>query len=538
MFNNSSSNLDNSGVKKGRRYTVDITGLNHEGQGVGRIGGGCSGDVSSGGNVRGSGGSDSNGLAVFVAGVIPGERVRIEIDEIKGNYATGRLLEILLPSASRRQPFCPVFDQCGGCRLQHIDYDLQLDLKTALVAGDLRRIGKIGKAGIGDAADKPVIHRTIGMKKPLHYRNKAQYPVQAGPTGIKIGFYASKTHEVIDFKECAIQDKPCDRIKEIVREFIIRNVSKVGSVSSCNASTGSVSSGNGLSIYDEKSGEGLLRHVVVRTGIANGEVMVIIVINGRSLPLSDILVKTLIKGVPAIKSIFLNINTGRTNVIYGDKFVRIYGQNYINDNIGEYIFRISPDSFFQVNPRQTRVLYDKVLEYAGLTGNETVVDVYCGIGTIAIYLAEKCSRVYGIELSEAAIKDARQNASLNGVDNVEFIAGDAAAALVDLKSRLDAASGDRENDIEINKAKEMAGSQVDVIILDPPRKGCDKELLDTVSAMAPTKIIYVSCNPSTLSRDLNYLGSQGYAVCEVQPVDMFPHTQHVETCVLITRNEK
>jgi len=468
-------------VAKGRKYTVDITGLNHEGQGVGRI-------------AR---------FTVFIEGAIPGERVEAEIAMVKSNYCTASIARIIIASDSRVESFCGVYGDCGGCSLQHIDYSRQLELKTGIVKDALQRIGKIDISNI-------VIHDTVGMSKPLHYRNKAQYPVGpnyrsctekpgSGASGsdteivpAAIGFYSRMSHDIVDFRECAIHDKACDIVKEAVREFIKRHARE-------------------LSIYDEATGEGLIRHIAVRVGSKFGEVMAIIVINGRSLPRSDVLIRLLLKKVPRLKSVFLNINMEKSNIIFGEKFIRLYGQAYIEDHIGKYVFRLSPASFYQVNPERMEYLYNKAIEYAGLTGTETVADIYCGIGTITLLLAEKAMKVYGIEVSEDAVKDARLNASLNEVTNVEFICAEAEAGLEQLKE------------------------QLDVIVLDPPRKGCAPELLNAAAGMMPEKIIYISCNPSTLARDLAILQEKGFRAVEVQPVDMFPHTAHVEVCCLLCR---
>jgi len=450
------------GIKKNENYEIEITGMTHEGQGVGRI----------------------NNFTVFVDGVIKGEKAEIKIIKVNKNYAVGKLLNIIVPSENRVEPFCSAYKRCGGCSLQHMNYAAQLEFKTELVKDNLKRIGKL---------ENVTVHDAIGMNNPLKYRNKAQYPVGMIKDELAIGFYAKRSHDIIRNDECGIQDENSDRVKSVVQEFILRY---------------------GISAYDEVNRTGLVRHVVTRTGFKTGEVMAVIVINGEDLPHQRELVDMLVEKVPGIKSVFLNVNTQNTNVILGSRNIKIFGQDTITDYIGKYKFNISPLSFYQVNPFQTEVLYNKALEYAGLTGEETVFDLYCGIGTISLFLSEKAKKVYGVEVVEDAIMDARKNAELNGVENVEFIAGESEKVVPELYRQ---------------------GVRADVVVVDPPRKGCDKTLLETLVGMQPERIVYVSCNPSTLARDLNYLDECGYRTVEVQPVDMFPFTPHVECVVLITK---
>lgn len=444
---------------------MDITGLTHEGQGVGKI----------------------EGFVVFVDGVLPGENVDIKIVKQTKSYAVGRLVNINKPSENRIKPFCPVFDKCGGCAVQHMTYQAQLDFKKDTVLQNIRRIG-----GIQDV----VVNDTIGMENPYKYRNKVQYPVGWDNGEITIGFYETRSHNIIDGSLCDIQPDESNKIRDIVRSF-------------CKDA--------GIAIYDEKTGKGLLRHVMVRKGFRTNEIMVVLVINGDKLLKSDDLVKKLLEEFPDIKSIILNVNTKNTNIILGNKNICIYGQMYITDFIGSFKFEISPLSFFQVNPIQTEVLYEKALEYAGLSGNETVFDLYCGIGTISLYLSQRAKRVIGVEVVPDAISDARRNAELNGITNVEFLVGEAEKVIPDMYSQ---------------------GVKADVVVVDPPRKGCDEVLLSTLVEMQPQRIVYVSCNPSTLARDLKYLTEHGFEVKEVQPVDMFPWTGHVECVVLMSRVEK
>lgn len=452
-------------VKKNEIYTTEITGMTHEGQGVGRV----------------------NNFTVFIDGPIEGEKVEIKVIKVNKNYAVGKLLKVIKPSPDRVKPFCGVYNRCGGCSLQHMSLKSALKFKTNLVRESIKRIGKL---------EDVIIHDTIGMEDPLYYRNKAQYPVGKLKDELRVGFYAKRSHDIIDCSTCTIQHGISDKVKSIVKDFIMEN---------------------GISTYDEAAGEGLIRHIMTRVGFKTGEVMAVIVINGRSMPNKEKLVDKLIKEVPQVKSIVLNINTKKTNVILGDENKRIYGDSTITDYIGDFKFKISPVSFFQVNPVQTEVLYNKALEYAGLTGEETVFDLYCGIGTISLFLSNKARKVYGVEVVEDAIKDAKENARSNNVENVEFIVGEAERVIPDMYSK---------------------GVRADVVVVDPPRKGCDEVLLNTLVSMKPERIVYVSCNPSTLARDLKYLTDNGFRAVEIQPVDMFPYTPHVECVVLITRVEK
>ena len=451
-------------VKKNEVYTMDITGMTHEGQGVGRI----------------------DNYTVFVDGALQGEKVEIKIIKVNKNYGVGKLLKIIEVSKDRVDPFCASYKRCGGCSLQHMSYEATLKFKTDVVKESIKRIGKL---------EDVVVHDAIGMEVPQNYRNKAQYPVGRYKDGVRVGFFAKRSHEIIDCPKCVIQYSKGDLIKSIVKDYICEN---------------------GISTYDETTGEGLVRHIMTRFGFKTGEIMVVLVINGRSIPGQGKLVEKLVKEVPEIKSIVLNVNTKRTNVILGEENIVLYGNESITDYIGGDVngfkFNISPQSFFQVNPVQTEVLYNKALEYAGLTGNETVFDLYCGIGTISLFLSKKAKKVYGVEVVEAAIKDAKENARINGVENVEFIVGEAEEVIPQMYRK---------------------GIRADVVVVDPPRKGCDEEVLKTLVDMAPDRIVYVSCNPSTLARDLKYLAEGGFCVREVQPVDMFPWTSHVECVVLM-----
>jgi 23S rRNA (uracil1939-C5)-methyltransferase len=456
-------------VEKNRNYVVDITGMTHEGQGVGRI----------------------DGLAVFTDGALAGEQVELKIIKLRKTYAVGKLVNILRPSPDRVIPFCGVFRRCGGCSLQHMDYNAQLAFKTKLVRDSLERIGGLKDVKVRD---------TIGMKQPYNFRNKAQYPVASADGKIVTGFYALRSHEVISSEDCRVQDMESDKIRKLVAGFMMEK---------------------GIPAYNEKTGKGLVRHIITRIGFNTGEIMVIVVINGDTLPYAGELVQRLVdgnapgsSGSSMVKSIYLNVNTDNTNVIMGDRNILVYGNESITDKIGNYSFMISPGSFFQVNTLQTETLYSKVLEFAGLNGSETVFDLYCGIGTISLFLSSRARMVYGVEVVKAAVSDARKNAELNGVDNVKFIEGEAEKAVPVLYQK---------------------GIRADVVVLDPPRKGCDESLLRLIADMRPARIVYVSCNPATLARDLKYLDGQGYKAAEAQPVDMFPWSGHVECVVLMTR---
>lgn len=448
-------------VEKNREYTMEITGLTSEGMGVGRI----------------------EGFTVFVEGALPQETVTIRIVKLQKTFAYGRLLSIENQSEQRVTPACHIMKRCGGCQLQHLDYQAQLKNKTQMVKDVMARIG-----GFKDIT----IHDAIGMQEPWRYRNKAQFPVGYAED-VVIGFYANRSHDIIDTDKCIIQDEINDQIIAIFKEYIKKYK---------------------IPVYDENSGKGLIRHIVTRKGFKTGEIMVCAVVNGESLPNSDYLVAALVKAIPAIRSIVLNVNKLQTNVILGEKNIVLYGEEAIVDYIGQFKFRISPNSFFQVNPTQTEVLYGKALEYAALSGNENVFDLYCGIGTISLFLSQKAKKVYGVEIVPQAVENAKENAVLNNVDNVDFLLGESEKVIPEMYKK---------------------GIKADVIVVDPPRKGCGQELLDVIAEMQCPRVVYVSCNPATLARDLKYLAEKGYRVQEVQPVDMFPHTAHVETIILMTK---
>jgi len=445
-------------LSKNKEYIVDIVDIGQGGVGVGKY----------------------DGFTVFVEGGLIEDKVKVRINKSKKNYAVGDMVEVVEKSPFRVDRICSdSLKDCGGCQIQELDYQKQLDIKTNEVKQVISRIGKL---------ENVKVYNTIGMDEPCRYRNKAQFPIQKINNAPAIGFYKKKSHDVISMDKCVIQHDVNDKIMKIIKTYI-------------NA--------YGVSIYDEKSHTGVLRHLVTKIGFTTNEVMVVLVANGRKLPYLNELASVLEENVPGFKTLVVNVNRAKTNVILGKENNIIYGEGKINDYIGDLVFEISPLSFFQVNPVQTEVLYNKALEYADLQENDTVFDIYCGIGTISLFLAQKAKKVYGIEIVEDAIIDARVNAKLNNLDNVEFYVGEA-------------------EEVVPNMYKE--GKTANVVVVDPPRKGCDEKVLDTIVSMSPDKVIYVSCNPSTLARDLAYLDERGYKCSEIQPVDMFPHTMHVE-CV-------
>ena len=405
----------------------------------------------------------------------------------KKNYGYGRLEEIITPSPDRVEPKCQFARQCGGCQLQALSYEKQLEFKTSKVRGHLERIGGF--------TDIPM-EKILGMDQPFHYRNKAQFPVGKSKDGrIITGFYAGRTHSIIENRDCALG---VTRNKEVL-DRVIAHMEKFH-----------------IQPYDENTGKGVVRHVLIRYGFFTDEMMVCLIINGENLPGEEALVKSL-RQIPETVSVMVNVNKKRNNVILGEKVRLLWGQPYITDKIGEISYQISPLSFFQVNPYQTGRLYGKALEYAQLSGNETVWDLYCGIGTISLFLAQKAKMVRGVEIIPAAIENAKENARLNGFANTEFFVGKAEEVLPEQFAR--------------------TGERADVIVVDPPRKGCDETLLSTIIKMQPDRVVYVSCDSATLARDLKYLCERGYELKKVCPVDMFPNTVSVETVVLLSHKK-
>ncbi|WP_418401950.1 23S rRNA (uracil(1939)-C(5))-methyltransferase RlmD [Anaerotignum lactatifermentans] len=449
-------------VEKNQTYTMSITDIGTNGEGIGRI----------------------DGYTVFVEGALPEEVIKVLIVKTKKHFGYGKLLEILEPSPHRVTPACPVAAKCGGCQLQHLSYEGQLAFKTKKVKDHLERIGGFSGISVGYAK---------GMEEPWRYRNKAQFPV-GGKTGKpEIGFYAKRSHRIIDTPVCMLQNEVNDRIVKIIRAFLAEYE---------------------IPLYDETIHRGLVRHILTRIGRRTGEIMVCLVVNGRKLPHCDVLVERL-REIEGMTSIVLNVNTDQTNVILGTEVHVLWGKETIRDYIGDVQFEISPLSFYQVNPLQTQVLYQTALDFAELEGNETVLDLYCGIGTISLFFAQKAKHVFGVEIVPEAIADAKRNAALNSMNNADFAVG----AAEDVIPRL----------------YEEKGITADVVVVDPPRKGCDSVLLDTIAAISPKKVVYVSCDSATLARDLAYLCPKGYTIEKVQVVDMFPHTVHVETVVLLSK---
>lgn len=449
-------------VKKGDIIEVQISGLGSSGEGVGRY----------------------NGFTVFVKNALPEEIVQAEIVLVKKNYAVGVLKQLIKAASERTEPICPVYEECGGCQLQHLSYAGQLKMKQQQVLDALTRIGHL------DVEVLPV----IGCSNPWNYRNKMQFPAAVNAEGkINIGCYAAATHSVIDTGSCLIQKEANNEVLTTVRKWMQRF---------------------GISAYDEKTGKGLVRHVMSRVGVHSGEVMAVLITSAYDIPHKKELIEWLEKYVPGLVSVVQNINKKPTNVVMGSKTRVLYGRPTITDSLGALSFNISAQSFFQVNSEQAEKLYNKALEYAALNGNETVVDVYCGTGTISLYLAKHAAQVYGIEIVPPAIEDAKKNAADNNCHNAEFILGDAAEKLPELLAQ---------------------GIQPDVVIVDPPRAGCEQKVLQAIADVKPKRIVYVSCNPASLARDLAYLAERDYKALAAQPVDMFPMTSHVETVVSLSK---
>ena len=437
--------------------------------------------------IDGEGIGKADGFTVFVKDAVIGDTVTAKIIKAKKNYGYGRLMEVLKPSPYRVEPKCEFARQCGGCQLQALSYDQQLVFKTNKVKGHLERIG-----GFTDIPMEPI----IGMDELFHYRNKAQFPVGRNKEGkIVTGFYAGRTHNIIENRDCALG---VAENKEVL-DRVIAHMEKYG-----------------IEPYNEATGKGLVRHVLIRYGYFTKEVMVCLILNGNKIPKEEQLVKSLCE-IPGMTSITINVNKKHSNVILGEEIRLLWGQEYITDRIGDISYQISPLSFYQVNPMQTQKLYAKALEYADLHGQETVWDLYCGIGTISLFLAQKAKFVRGVEIVPAAIENAKENAKLNGLENTEFFVGKAEEVLP--------------------REYKKNGVYADVIVVDPPRKGCDETLLETMIEMNPERIVYVSCDSATLARDLKYLCERGYELRKVCPVDQFGMTIHVETVVLLSHKK-
>ena len=446
-------------VEKNQEYIVEIIDNGYEGEGIAKI----------------------ENFTIFVPNSIKGEKVRILIVKVLKSHAFGKVLEIIKPSEYRKESDCETYKRCGGCDLRHIKYEETLRMKQNAVQSLVNKT----------LENEVKVEETLGMENPYNYRNKAQYPVGLDKEGKTIiGVFANRTHEIIPIKECLIQNKKSENLAKFVLEFIKKN---------------------NISVYNEKTTKGLVRHIVTKIGIKTNEIMCIIVINGRNIPKEKELVSEILKAFPEVKTIVKNINTKNTNVIMGKENINLYGDGYIKDKLGDFVFKISPLSFYQVNPIQAEKLYNIAVKGAEISKDDVVFDLYCGIGTISLFMAKYAKKVYGIEIVEDAIKDAKENSKLNNIKNSEFIAGDVEIVLDDL----------------INNKKIIPN----IIMVDPPRKGLDNKSINNILKISPKKVVYVSCNPATLVRDLKSL-EEKYEIKTIKPVDMFPFSKHIE-CVSV-----
>lgn len=460
-------------LKKNDILELSITGYTAEGSGVGRF------------FPEGTSSENGNGMAVFIPGAARGDRIRARIVKPAKTYAFGRVEEILSPSPERIEPQCPVSAQCGGCVFRHVSYEEELSAKEERVREAAVRIGGLDGSLVG-----PI----LGAPSPERYRNKAQFPIGEDKEGnLVLGFYAHHSHRIVPCEDCLLQPEVFRKVMECLKEW--RRES-------------------GASVYDESTGKGLLRHLYLRRGEKTGEVMVCLVCNGEEIPREKEWAELLKQQIPGLKSALINTNKEKTNVVLGKKFRTIWGKSTITDILCGLSFELSPLSFYQVNPVQAQRLYEEAAQCAALTGGETLLDLYCGTGTIGLSMAKQAGKVIGVEIVEAAVKNAWENARRNGILNGEFFCGDAGAAALELEKR---------------------GIRPDVVVLDPPRKGCAPELVETVVRMNPQRVVYVSCDPATLARDLKLFESLLYKVQSITPVDMFPRTAHVESVVLMTR---
>jgi len=471
-------------MKKNDRFVLKIEDMGENGEGIGRL----------------------DGYIWFVKDAVIGDVIEAGVTKMKKQYGFARLIRVIEPSEYRTEERCPSARRCGGCQIQAVDYQEQLRLKEKKVYNNLKRIGGLSSLLLPGGEETTeqtkeeternavVMEPIIGMENPWRYRNKAQFPFGRNKDGrIVTGFYAGRTHDIVEQEDCLLGVEENREILSIIRNFMEEYK---------------------IEPYNEETHRGLVRHVLIRKGFQTGELMVCLVINGRKLPGQQALTEHLLE-IPGMTSISLNVNQEKTNVILGKELINLWGEGHITDYIGAVQYRISPLSFYQVNPVQTERLYGTALEYAGLTGNETVWDLYCGIGTISLFLAQKAKQVYGVEIVPQAIDDARENARLNHMENVEFFVGKAEEVLPEQYER---------NQI-----------YADVIVVDPPRKGCDEKCLETIVKMSPKRVVYVSCNSSTLARDVKYLEERGYRTERVRCVDMFPHSGHVECVVKLEK---
>lgn len=460
-------------MQKNDTAVIEITDIGVGGEGIGKL----------------------DGYTLFVKDAVIGDRVEVKVIKAKKNYGYGRLMRVIDPSPHRVEPRCRFARQCGGCQIQEMSYERQLEFKQKKVYDDLVRIGDFDPELIGR-----VMEPVVGMDDPFGYRNKAQFPFGTDREGNPVtGFYAGRTHDIIANTDCALGVPVNRNILEIILAFMKKYQ---------------------IPSYNEKTGDGLIRHALIRYGFVTKEIMVCLIINGSGIPHADELIRQL-QAIPGMTGVSVSENTRRDNVIMGETYRVLWGKGYITDYIGKIRYQISPLSFYQVNPVQTEKLYSLALEYADLKGGETVWDLYCGIGTISLFLAQKAGKVYGVEIVPQAIEDARRNAELNGIKNAEFFVGKAEEVLPAF--------------YEQKRAEGSAETHADVIVVDPPRKGCDGKLLDTIVKMAPEKVVYVSCDPATLARDLKILCANGYELVKVRPVDQFPMSVHVETVVLLSK---
>ncbi|HCW73037.1 MAG TPA: 23S rRNA (uracil(1939)-C(5))-methyltransferase RlmD [Clostridiaceae bacterium] len=450
-------------MKKNEEHILKIVDQGHTGEGIGK----------------------SDHYPVFVDFALPDEMVKVKILKANKNYGFGKIMEIMEVSPERVEPPCPYYYKCGGCHIMHSSYEGQLRFKKKRVKDSLERIGKIRHVEVED---------TIGMENPFRYRNKVQIPLGRQNGKFISGFYARRSHRIVDIESCIVQHIDGDYVLNILRDW---------------AEEFKISTYLNDDVIDRK---GILRHLMVRKGFRTGDLMVVLVVTTKDVPHLDVLLDSL-KKLDGFQSLLLNINAEDTNLVLGRENVLIYGKSVIEDYIGPFKFKISPHSFFQVNPVQTEVMYEKALEYAGLTGEETVFDCYCGAGTISLFLSQKAKKVYGIEIVPQAIEDAKVNAMENHVENVEFLVGKSEEVIVDL----------------IN-----SGIKADIVVVDPPRKGCDIRLLEAIKEIAPEKVVYVSCDPGSLGRDLGILESFGFRTEKVTPIDNFPNSYHVESIILMT----
>ena len=496
-------------MEKGQILTIEIEDISTEGQGIGK----------------------ADGLAVFVKGTVIGDVAKVELTKLKKRYAFAKLIELVEPSPHRVEAFCPYDKMCGGCSFGTTAYEGQLELKEKQVRDKLVRLGGL---------ENPKMNPIIGMEEPWRYRNKATMPVSTGGLMTKkggivepvheprIGFYQAKTHDVVDCQDCLLQSEPAMAAAEAVRQFMIED---------------------NITSYDPRWDKGLMKHMIVKTAIGTGEVMVVLVINGKGIPNGQKLVQMLdeaIYNIPVyedgpfagvefnLESVIINVNKGDTKDIMGEECITLAGKPVIKETIGDLTFEISPLSFYQVNREQMMQLYGKALEYANLQGGETVLDLYCGVGTIGLFCADEMRKkgdagmVIGIETIKGAVLDANRNAVINGIVNARYVCGKAED---EMPKMVGMAPDDRPDD-DPNK---IMIDRADVVILDPPRAGCDERLLETVVKVGPERIVYVSCDPATLARDVKYLGENGYEFVEATPVDMFPHTGHVEAVTLLVK---